>query len=259
LVPGSNPGRPSNRAEQGVDLKEGLDILYALQQKDDQLKEIETIIKEIPLQVKGLEDERDARSEMIEKAKKKLQANVEDRKKLEREIAAIREKIGKYKEQMKKVTTNKEYQGISNEIKFEETNITGVEEKIIEKMIEADEITGTIRDTESEFNKIASEYNQKIKELHSYLEYHKNKLAEETKNKKELRTKVAANLLKAYDNLFVKKAGKVVSFVQTDFCGVCNIKIRPQVLSELVISNDVLICESCGRILFKIIAGEDEE
>ena len=240
-------------------MKEGLNILYALQQKDDQLKEIEIIIKEIPLQIKELEDERDASSEMIEKAKKKLQSNIEDRKKLEMEIAALKDKISKYKEQMKKVTTNKEYQGISNEIKFEEMNITAVEERIIEKMIEADEIIGIIRETESEFNKIAAEYNQKIKDLQSYLEYHKNKLIEETKNKKELRTKVAANLLKAYDNLFVKKAGKVVAFVQTDFCGVCNIKIRPQVLSELVISNDVLICESCGRILFKNIVGEDEE
>ena len=240
-------------------MKEGLDILYALQQKDDQLKEIEIIIKEIPLQIKELEDERDARSEMIEKAKKKLQNNIENRKKLEREIAALKDKISKYKEQMKKVTTNKEYQGFINEIKFEETNITTVEERIIEKMIEADEIMGIIRETESEFNKIAAEYNQKIKDLQSYLDYHKNKLTEETKNKKELRIKVAANLLKAYDNLFVKKAGKVVSFVQTDFCGVCNIKIRPQVLSELVISNDVLICESCGRILFKNIVEEDKE
>ncbi|MCX6558573.1 MAG: C4-type zinc ribbon domain-containing protein [Candidatus Aminicenantes bacterium] len=240
-------------------MKEGLDILYALQQKDDQLKEIATVIQEIPLQIKALEDERDSRSEMIENAKKKLQANIDERKKFERDIAAIKEKIVKYKEQMKKVTTNKEYQGISNEIKFEEANITAVEEKIIEKMVGADEIMGVIRETEREFNQIAAEYNQKIKELHDYLEYHKNKLSEETKNKKELRSQVAANLLKAYDNLFAKKAGKVVSFVQTDFCGVCNIKIRPQVLSELVLSNDVLICESCGRILFKKIAGEDEE
>ncbi|MBN2399575.1 MAG: hypothetical protein JXI33_04470 [Candidatus Aminicenantes bacterium] len=240
-------------------MKEGLDILYALQQKDDQLKEIEIIIKEIPQQIKKLETERDARSEMIEKAKKKLQNNIEDRKKLERDIAAIKDKISKYKEQMKKVTTNKEYQGFSNEIKFEETNINTVEEKIIEKMVEADEIMGIIRETESEFNKIAAEFNQQIKDLHSHLDYHKDKLSEETKNKKELRTQVAANLLKAYDNLFVKKAGKVVSLVQTDFCGVCNIKIRPQLLSELVISNDLLICESCGRILFKPMAGEDEE
>jgi predicted nucleic acid-binding Zn-ribbon protein len=239
-------------------LKEGLDILYTLQQKDDQLKEIETIIKDIPLQIKELEDERDSRSDMIEKAKKKLQNNSEDRKKLEREITAIRDKIVKYKEQMKKVTTNKEYQGFSGEIKFEESNIKGIEEKIIEKMIESDEIMGMIREAENEFKKIADDYNQKIKDMHSNLEYHKNKLAEETKNKKELRARVDVKLLKAYDNLFAKKAGKVVSNVQSDFCGVCNIKIRPQVLSEMIISNDVLICESCGRILFKKIIGETE-
>jgi len=240
-------------------LKEGLDTLYALQQKDDQLKEIENTIKEIPLQIKELEDERDSRSDMIEKAKKKLQHNSEERKKLEREIAAIKDKIAKYKEQMKKVTTNKEYQGFSNEIKFEESNIGVVEEKIIEKMVESDEIMGKIREAENEFNKIAETYNQQIKDMRSNLDYHKNKLAEETKNKMTLRTRVEAKLLKAYDNLYAKKAGKVVSYVQTDFCGVCNIKIRPQVLSEMIISNDVLICESCGRILFKQIIGEVEE
>jgi len=239
-------------------LKEGLDILYALQQKDDQLKEIEAVIKDIPLKIKELEDERDSRSDMIEKAKKKLHNNSEDRKKLEREIVTIRDKIGKYKEQMKKVTTNKEFQGFSNEIKFEETNIVGVEEKIIEKMIESDEIMGNIRDAEHEFKKIADSYNQQIKDMLSNLEYHKNKLADENRNKKELRSKVDAKLLKAYENLYVKKAGKVVSYVHSDFCGVCNIKIRPQVLSELILSNDVMICESCGRILFKKIVDEAE-
>ncbi|MDD8012054.1 MAG: C4-type zinc ribbon domain-containing protein [Acidobacteriota bacterium] len=240
-------------------MKEGLDILYALQLKDDQLKDIEAIIKDIPLQIKALEDERDSRSDMIEKAKKKLHQNGEERKKLEREIAVIRDKIGKYKEQMKKVTTNKEYQGFSNEIKFEEANITGVEEKIIEKMCESDEIMGMIREAEGEFRKIADIYNQQIKDMLANLDYHKAKLAEETLNKKELRDRVDPKLLKAYDNLFVKKAGKVVSNVQTDFCGICNIKIRPQVLSEMIMSSDVLVCESCGRILFKKIIDEVEE
>jgi predicted nucleic acid-binding Zn-ribbon protein len=240
-------------------LKEGLDILYALQQKDDQLKEIEAVIKDIPLRIKELEDERDSRADMIEKAKKKLQNNGEERKKLEREIAAIKDKIAKYKDQMKKVTTNKEYQGFSHEIQFEEANIVSIEEKIIEKMIESDEIMGMIRDAESEFKKIADAYNLQIKDMQGNLEYHKNKLAEETQNRKSLRERVDPKLLKAYDNLYPKKAGKVVSYVQSDFCGVCNIKIRPQVLSELIISNDLLICESCGRILFKRIVDEAEK
>ncbi len=239
-------------------MKEGLDILYALQLKDDQLREIEAVIQEIPLKIKELENERDSRSDMIEKAKKKLQNNSEERKKLEREIVAIRDKIAKYKEQMKKVTTNKEFQGFSSEIKFEEANIVGVEEKIIEKMIESDEIMNGIRDAENEFKKISDAYNLQIKDMLANLDYHKNKLAEETRNKKELRAQADPKLLKAYDSLFAKKAGKVVSCVQTDFCGVCNIKIRPQMLSELILSDDLMICESCGRILFKKIAPEAE-
>jgi hypothetical protein len=195
---------------------------------------------------------------MIEKAKKKLQDNGEERKKLEREIVAIRDKIAKYKEQMKEVTTKKEFQGFSNEIKFEEANIVAVEEKIIEKMIDSDEIMGGIRDAEIEFKKIADSYNQQIKDMLSNLEYHKNKLAEENRNKKELRARVDPKLLKAYDSLFVKKAGKVVSYVHSDFCGVCNIKIHPQILSELILSGDLMICENCGRILYKKIVDDAE-
>jgi len=234
-------------------LKAGLDILYSLQQQDDLLKDIEAIIGEIPLAIKQLEQERDAKSEMIEKAKKKLGVNMEERRRFEKEIALIREKIGKYKEQMKKVTTNKEYQGFINEIKFEEENISSHEEKIIEKMVESDEIMETIRRTEEEFKKIADVYNVKIKELQETLSYQKNKLQEEKKNKAEIRLKVEKDLLKAYDNLFVKKGGRVVSLVETEFCGSCHIKIRPQRISELITSDDILICENCGRILYKKI------
>ena len=232
-------------------MKEGLDTLFALQKKDDLLKDIESIIKDIPQRIRSLEEERDAKFEIVEKAKKELLTNMEERKKLDREIQAIKEKINKYKEQMKKVTTNKEFQGFISEIKFEEANILTYEERIIEKMVESDGIMMTIRQAESEFKRISDDYNIKIKEMNDHLEYNKQKLSEEIQNKKELRAQIDGNLLRAYDNLFTKKGGRVVSLVETEFCSACNIKIRPQLLSELVTSNDVLICENCGRLLFK--------
>ncbi len=240
-------------------MKEGLEHLFGLQQKDDLIKDIELLIKDIPRKIKQLEAERDAKSEMIEKAKQKLQGNIEERKSLEREIVLIKEKTGKYKEQMKKVTTNKEYQGFISEIKFEEGNIAAVEEKIIEKMVESDAIMDSIRKTESEFKQIATTYDVKIKELHDQLDDNKKKLQEEMKNRKDLRAQINSQLLKVYDNLFGKKAGKVVSLVETEFCGACNIKIRPQLLSDLVIANDLLVCENCGRILYKNLTRATDE
>jgi predicted nucleic acid-binding Zn-ribbon protein len=238
-------------------LKEGLELLFLLQQQDDQTCQIETEIKDIPVIIKQLEQERDGKKTIIENVKAKRQENVKDREKLEKEILMIKEKINKYREQMNKSTTNKEYQGFITEIKFEEEQISMVEEKIIQKMLEFDEIMDEIRERENDFNQIASEYNKRIKELNDRHVYLNSKLQEENNKKSELRKKISQNLLKVYDNLFQKKAGKVISVVETEFCGICNIKIRPQLLNEIISTNNLFICENCGRILYKPLVEEE--
>lgn len=231
-------------------MKDGLEFLYKLQLIDDQIANIQNNIEEIPKDIKNLENERDGKANIIEETKNKLQQNSKSREKLEKEILLIKEKIKKYREQMSKATTNKEYQGFTAEIKYEEDNIAAIEEKIIEKMLESDEIMSEIRQSEEEFKKISQEYNKKIKDLNQNLSYNKSKLADVQSSKESLRNKITEKLIRAYDNLFKKKNGKVVSFVETDFCGVCNVKIRPQVINELISTNDLLICENCGRILY---------
>lgn len=239
-------------------MKEGLETLYTLQQKDDQVIEIQNLIKEIPVEVKKLEEERDGKATILENTKAKLNENIKRREELEKEILLIKEKIKKYKEQMSKATTNKEYQGFMTEIQYEENNIASIEEKIIEQMLESDEIMAEIREREAEFNQIVSNYNQKIKDLNTNLEYKKTKLSDKIKEKAELRAEIPNPLLEIYDNLIKKKNGKAISRVETEFCGICHVKIRPQRLNELISTNDMLTCESCGRILFKKAEQEKE-
>jgi len=237
-------------------LKEGLDVLFTLQQTDDRLKEIELTLKDIPRRIRELEEERDGKAGIIQTAREKLQANTNSREKLEKEIRLIKEKISKYREQMAKATTNREYQGFIAEIKFEENLIGQIEEKLIEHMVESDEIVAEIRSREAEFEQIVSEYNQRIADFKTSLEYEQQKLAEVRKEREGIRAQIPARLLKVYDNLFAKKAGKVISLVESDFCGVCNIKIRPQLLSELISTDGMFVCENCGRILFKRVEKE---
>ena len=240
-------------------MKKGLDILYKLQQNDDNIKELENAIKEIPTAVKSLESERDGKASIIENTKNKLSENVKEREKLEKEVLMIKEKIKKYKEQMDKSTTNKEYQGFISEIKFEEDNISSVEERIIERMLESDEIMKEIRESEAEYNKIAGEYNDKIKELTQNLTENKTKLNEALQERESLRKDIPEKLLNIYDQLIKKKGGKAVSFVETNFCGICNVKIRPQRFSELITTDGMFFCENCGRILYKKIEENKKE
>lgn len=241
-------------------MKEGLELLFTLQQQDDKIIEIQNLIKEIPAEIKKLEDERDGKASIIEKTKEKLSINIKEREKLEKEILLIKEKINKYKDQMSKATTNKEYQGFMAEIKYEENSIASVEEKIIEKMVDSDEIMSEIRESEAEFEKIVSNYNKKITDMTASMGFSKQKLSEHLKEKNSIREKISPKLLRVYDNLFLKKNGKAVSLVETEFCGVCNVMIRPQYLLELVTTDQMKVCENCGRILYKALeAPEDGE
>ncbi|UCH97852.1 MAG: hypothetical protein JSV88_13635, partial [Candidatus Aminicenantes bacterium] len=107
-----------------------------------------------------------------------------------------------------------------------------------------------IRESEEEFKEISGEYNKKITDLKNILESNKSRLAEVTKKKLALRGNILTNLLDIYDTLANKKNGKAVSLVESEFCGICNVKIRPQRLNELISSKQMFTCDSCGRILF---------
>ena len=239
-------------------MKEGLELLYQLQKKDDQIKGIEELIRQIPRSIGELEQERDERKEIIEAVKQKRDDNLRQREVLEKDILLIKEKMKKYREQMNKSTTNKEYQGFISEIKFEEKRISEVEERIIQRMLEFDDIMEEIREREKEYQEIAAAYNQKIAKLKENLAYNENKLKEETATRSGLRKQIPESLLFMYDALYKNKGGKAVSLIETEFCGICNIKIRPQLLNEVISTDQVFICESCGRILFKKITSEEE-
>ncbi|MCP5049536.1 MAG: hypothetical protein GY940_20360 [bacterium] len=235
-------------------MKEGLELLYALQQLDSKIKQLEISFKDIPEAIQKLESERDGKASMIEETKNKLEGNAKSRQKLEKEILLIKEKIGKYKDQMSKATTNKEYQGFTAEIKFEEGSIASIEEKVIEKMLESDEIMNEIRESENEFIKISGEYNQRIEDLKKAGTANQKESAGIMEERSALRNKISAEvpqLIRMYDQIARKKFGLAVSPVETEFCGICNVKIRPQRVNELISSKEISFCESCGRILFK--------
>lgn len=192
-------------------MKDGLELLYKLQQYEDNTVEIKIRINEIPRTIGGLESERNGKALIVSNSKSKLDENVKKREKLEKEILLIKEKISKYKDQLNKSTTNKEYQGFILEIKYEEEKILSIEEKIIEEMLVSDELMEEIRESEAEYKKISFDYDKKIEDLNENLIYYKNKLLEEENNKKELRKPIPDNLINIFDNLINKKNGKAIS------------------------------------------------
>ncbi len=235
-------------------MKDSVQDLYDLQVLDNKIYELNRIINSIPKKIQNYEDEKESKSSIIAQSKQKFEENLKGRKKIEKEILMIKENIKKRKDQLNNARTNMEYQGLNSEIKNEEGKIVSLEEQIIAMMLDADEIAEEVKGKESEYKEISLEYDKKISALNDELAYQKG-LVEDVKNqRKSLKEELDSSLYVKYQRLAAKKSGVAVSQVESGYCRACNIKIRPQVYSQVIIRSDnskvLTPCENCGRILF---------
>ncbi len=71
----------------------------------------------------------------------------------------------------------------------------------------------------------------------------------------EIRTTIEKRLMGVFDRIAKMRSGVAVARVamvaaQTAACSSCNVRLRPQLLSDLRLSHEILQCESCKRILY---------
>jgi len=224
--------------------------LIKLQNTDELIIEISEIIEKNPTKINTLDSEIEASIESVASFKQDLTDNQKKRRDLEANLQDINTQIEKYKRQLNNVNTNIEYRSLLKEIDTAEDKISVLEEQILEEMLIADEIGSKIKEAE----KTAKETEKKLTiEKDSLIQENKKREEERLllyKEKENISPLIPSNLLNLYNNLFEKNIGIALSPVTDDFCSICQIRIRPQVLNELIAEEKIILCENCGRILY---------
>lgn len=224
--------------------------LIILQKLDVELIKVSLFLENFPAKLKEIDEKIEDSFHIISLAREKLSQNQKNRRDLEASLQDLKTRISKYKHQLNEVKTNKEYSSFLKEIEEAQQQIDHLEEEIISQMLEADDIEEEIR--------LANQKALKNKENFSAekdLLFQEKKGQEERRNislekKKEIVSKIHPAQLNLYLKISKKKNGVVLSVVNDDFCSMCHMRIRPQVLNELREENDIILCENCGRILY---------
>jgi predicted nucleic acid-binding Zn-ribbon protein len=50
-----------------------------------------------------------------------------------------------------------------------------------------------------------------------------------------------------------------LSPITDDFCSICQLRVRPQILDDLWAQNEMITCEACGRILYHVKPTDEGE
>ena len=224
--------------------------LIRLQNLDELIQEISQFLDSIPSQFGFIDDQIAKSSQIVADAKNELSANQKKRRDLESDVSAKKALIDKYRIQLNDVKTNKEYTSLLKETEDVESEFGMLEEEIITEMLSADDLEAGIKTAEKKAETAKSKLHKEKEDLQKKNEEQETETKKLKGEREILIPTIPSAQMKLYSNIFRKCPGTALSPVTDDFCSMCQIRIRPQVLNELISQKEIILCENCGRILY---------
>ena len=225
--------------------------LIRLQNLDIEINAVSALLEAVPARLESFESDAKAAAEGVTRAKDKLAANQKKRRDLEGEVKAVKEQAAKFKRQLNDVKTNKEYTALLKEIEEAQHKTERIEEEILGEMIAADDIEKEIK--ASNAKKAADEariLSEKQIVLAEKAAHEARRTALEAEREAIL-PEIPPEQLKLYERIARRMRGVALSSIKDDdFCSLCQMRVRPQMLNELMEMKQVILCEACGRILY---------
>src|SRR5688572_19480381 len=127
-----------------------LERIIALQKLVSAAHDADRRLADEPERERTLEARLDAAREALAVAKKRLTENQNARRAVEKDVALHQGRLSKFRDQAMAVKTNQEYHAVQKEIGFAEGEVKTLEDKILELMVEADDLTAMVKRAEAE-------------------------------------------------------------------------------------------------------------
>ena len=230
-----------------------LQRLIKLQQLESTLADARATIAAHPQRLADADARLNESKQAVETAKGRLKENQEARRNLEKDVAVYQGRLTKFKDQLSLVKTNKEYQAMQHEIATAQSDLGGVEEKVLELMLEADTITADVKRTEAALTTRQKEIDKEKKELTEELASVETSLKEASEARAELVKDLDARLLAIFAQVARVRKGVAISTATRDgLCAACHVRLRPFVFQQIRQNDAIIQCESCHRILYWI-------
>ncbi len=231
--------------------------LIELQQVDRDIQRLQDEVAALPRRVAEIEAKLASTKGQVERAKATIKADENNRRKLEGEIQSLQQKISKYRDQSLDVKTNDQYKALMHEVGFAEQEIRIIEDKILEGMLDVEDNEKRLKAAEAELKLETAEIEKEKTEARRRTAEDEAQLAGLTAQRDQLRGAVAGDLLRHYDRV-LKLRRTALAEARDHKCSACQVMLRPQVYNDVRTNEQIIICDSCQRILYYVPPVEGE-
>lgn len=244
-----------NFSDGNLSVDEKLQVLYSLQQTDNEIEKIIGLRGALPQEVSEIEEELATLNAKIENHKEVIaafEANIEERK---NEIVSTDEETVRYHEQLKNITNSREYDSINKELENLSLLRKIAEKKIGENRLAISERKDTIEYLSDRVAIREQDLAAKKEELANIITSTSDQEQQLLAKKASYTEKLDARTISAYERIRTSVHNHLaVVAVYEDSCGGCFNAITPQRLLDIASGTKLVICENCGRILVNPLA-----
>jgi predicted nucleic acid-binding Zn-ribbon protein len=226
-----------------------LQRLTELEKIDREASRLTEEVAGLPKRVATIEAKLAEHKAAVEQAKARIKGNETTRRQMEADIKGFQEKIAKYRSQSSSVKTNDEYRALMHEVEFAEKQISGCEDKILELMIGLENDEKALKVAEAELKTESADVEKEKAEAHVRTAEDEKLLAGLKGKRDELRTSVDYSALAHYDRV-MRQRKSAIAEARDQKCMACFVMVRPQTWQEIRTNEQIITCNSCGRILY---------
>jgi len=240
-------------------VKAELSQLIALQQTDTNIRRLEAELNAIPQRRAEIEREFEQRAFEFRAIENRRDAARTERTRLETEIAETRLKAGHADKALMSSTNEKEYAAAIREADAARKHISELETKVLEQMEAFDGAEKEIGEHEPQIAQMRAEMEAKLKAF----EEQTRTQADQLTNLRAERERMAAELPKPMAAMYNRissriRGGVAVAEARNNSCSACFMALRPHVMSQVRLGEEIIICENCNRILYYVPAEQPQ-
>jgi predicted nucleic acid-binding Zn-ribbon protein len=227
-----------------------LERVIALQRLDSAAQDAERRLADAPHRERTLDERLEAVRHQVASAKERLSENQNGRRALEKDVAVHQGRLSKFRDQLMAVKTNVEYQAMQKEIEFAQTEVKTIEDKLLERMLEADELTAALKRAEGELAAEEKRIDADRRAIAADNAALKTTLETIARDRAELVRAIDPQVLAVFEMIAKRRSGIAVAEAREGICTICHVRLRPQVFNTIRRNEQIIQCDSCNRILY---------
>ena len=227
-----------------------LEHLIVLQRLDSAAQDAKRRLAEEPERERAFEAELAAARDAVAVAKARLAGSQSVRRDHEKTVALHQGRLSKFREQAMAVKTNQEYHAVQKEIEFAQTEMKSAEDQVLERMLEADDLTAAIKRAEAELSSEQKKVEAGRKAMAAESAELKATLERVAAERTDVVRSLTPQVLSTFELVSSRRNGIAVAEAREGICTICHVRLRPQVFNTVRRNEQIIQCDSCNRFLY---------